>query len=407
LTKALKAEFDKLAQDTGGAATHVTSDLLSNTIQAVRSLVRLPDDVQQPGWIEGPERPQADEFLAAQNGLVHVPTFLAGKARYLTPHSPAYFNTVSLEFAFDPKAGEPEEWMKFLNSLWPDEPDSIFLLQEWCGYVLTPDTSQQKILLMVGPPRAGKGVISRVIEALVGSRNVAQPSLAGLTKQFGLQALIGKTVAVIGDAKTSNRMDLAQAAEKLLRISGGDGVEVDVKYQPQVTLRLPIRFMILMNDLPDFPDASTALANRFVILRFTRSWLGREDIDLERRLRAELPSILLWSLKGLDRLRKKGRFTQPGAGEMTREILAGLNAPVRQFVEDCCEVGPEFSVSVRDLFQWYQEWHQKVLGTEYRGDVRQFGRELLAAVPTLGPAKQRKVKGQVVGRFYSGIRRRT
>ena len=38
----------------------------------------------------------------------------------------------------------------------------------------------QKILLLVGPTRAGKGVIARVLGALVGRGNVAGPTLASL-----------------------------------------------------------------------------------------------------------------------------------------------------------------------------------------------------------------------------------
>ena len=36
------------------------------------------------------------------------------------------------------------------------------LLQDWMGYTLTPDTSLQKILLCLGPPRSGKGTVYRI-----------------------------------------------------------------------------------------------------------------------------------------------------------------------------------------------------------------------------------------------------
>jgi len=39
-------------------------------------------------------------------------------------------------------------------------------LQDWFGYTLSPDTSQQKMLMIVGPTRSGKGTIGR--EAKVG-----------------------------------------------------------------------------------------------------------------------------------------------------------------------------------------------------------------------------------------------
>ena len=45
------------------------------------------------------------------------------------------------------------------------------------GYVLTQDTSHQKILTLIGPPRSGKGVIARVITGLIGPMNVAGTTL--------------------------------------------------------------------------------------------------------------------------------------------------------------------------------------------------------------------------------------
>ena len=47
--------------------------------------------------------------------------------------------------------------------------------------------------------------------------------------------------------------------------------------------------MLCSNELPQLGDASMAIAGRFVPLLLTRSWLGKEDHELEPALRAELP----------------------------------------------------------------------------------------------------------------------
>jgi len=91
--------------------------------------------------------------------------------------------------------------LAFLADLWDDDPDWITLLQEMFGYALSGDTSLQKIMLLVGPTRAGKGVIARVLTNLLGRHNVGAPTLTGLTTNFGLQDLIGKTLAIVSDAR--------------------------------------------------------------------------------------------------------------------------------------------------------------------------------------------------------------
>ena len=66
---------------------------------------------------------------------------------------------------------------------------------------LTGDTRQQKALLIVGPKRSGKGTIGRILTHLVGTGNVAGPTISGLARVFGLQPLIGKSVAIVSDAR--------------------------------------------------------------------------------------------------------------------------------------------------------------------------------------------------------------
>jgi hypothetical protein len=153
-----------------------------------------------------------------------------------------------------------------------------------------------KILLLVGPTRAGKGVISRTCGKLIGSANVAGPTLSSLAGDFGLAPLLGKSLAVISDARLSGRGPQVVVLERLLSISGEDYITVNRKYREQWTGQLPTRFMLVSNELPQLGDASAAIANRFVPLLLDRSWLGREDRMLERELDLELPGILAWPL---------------------------------------------------------------------------------------------------------------
>ena len=151
-----------------------------------------------------------------------------------------------------------------------------------------------KILLIVGPTRAGKGVTARIMSALVGAENVAGPTLSSLNGDFGLAPLLGKTLAIVSDARLSGR-GAHVVVERLLSVSGEDSLTVNRKFREQWSGKLPTRLVLCSNELPQLGDASMAIAGRFVPLLLTRSWLGKEDHQLETALRAELPSILLWS----------------------------------------------------------------------------------------------------------------
>ena len=155
--------------------------------------------------------------------------------------------------------------------------------------------------MLVGPKRSGKGTIGRVTRRLLGVRNVCGPTLANIGEQFGLSVLIGKSVAIIADARISGRTDTAVITERLLSISGEDTLSIPRKYLPDWTGKLPTRFMLMTNELPRIEDVSGALASRFLVLMLTRSFFGEEDTGLFERLIPELPGILNWALEGRDR----------------------------------------------------------------------------------------------------------
>jgi len=60
-----------------------------------------------------------------------------------------------------------------------------------------------EVPLLVSPSRAGRGVIARILRALIDSANDAGPALNGLGSDLGLAPLLGKSLAVISDARFS------------------------------------------------------------------------------------------------------------------------------------------------------------------------------------------------------------
>ena len=188
---------------------------VADVVDAIRAICLLPETVTAPAWLDYGYHFPAAEIVATASGLLHVGT------RELQPLTPLYFNLVSVPFAYDLYAPDPTRWLAFLHQLWPDDPEAIQAIQDWFGYVISGRTDLQKILLMIGPIRSGKGSIARVLEALLGGRgNVAGSTMASLATNFGLEPLVGKLLCVISDARLSSQ-NAPQALERLLSISGG------------------------------------------------------------------------------------------------------------------------------------------------------------------------------------------
>ena len=377
------------------------SSIISDVVDQLRAQSILPFHVEPPAWLHKDEQKnpwKPADTLSTKTGLIHLPSLVEGKDYFRAP-TPRFFTPTALDYGFDVNAPKPENWLTFMDQLFPDA-ESIATLQEWFGYCATLDTSQQKILMLIGPTRAGKGVIARVLRALIGPRNVAGPTLASLGTNFGLWPLLGKTAAIIADARLGGRTDSGVVVERLLSISGEDAITVDRKMQEPVTGKLNTRLLILSNELPRLGDASGALAGRMILLRLTQSFYGREDRGLTDRLLTEMPGILNWSIIGWQRLRERGHFLQPpAAGEMLG-ALHDLGSPVAEFLREQCLVGPEHNVPRQELFQAYKAWAEGN-GRTHIEDEAGFGRNLRAVLPSLGTSQPR-IDGKQV-RCYCGV----
>jgi putative DNA primase/helicase len=313
--------------------------------EALAALTMQEQHQHPPCWIDPhPGDPPADELLPVRNGLLHLPT------KSLRAPTSRLFVTTSLPFDYVADAPPPSRWLKFLESVWGDDPDQIKLLQEVIGYMLLADISRQKFFLLLGPTRAGKGVITRRMEKLVGEHNRCAPHLHRLGDRFGMIGLVGKTLAVISELDLHRRSQVPDVVNSLLRLTAGDPVDVEFKRRNTYFHGvLPIRIVISSNLLPPLPNISGALAARMVALKLERSFAGQEDSELDHRLDGEMSAILNWAVEGWQRLRDQGEFTEAKAGERVKEIFRELASPLHAFLRDSCSLDDHDAVTPKEL----------------------------------------------------------
>lgn len=330
----------------------VNSDTLSNLLRAIRNQVIVNDKVNTNTWLSPqPGDPLPTDIVPMQNGLFNTAT------RELMPSTPRYFAMHAVSFAYDPDA-RMSMLPTFLRSVFGLDVERFNLAQEMIGYVCTPMMQYQKMFNLIGPPRSGKGTIARLIEQLVGEQNYGSTSLSALANDFGLDGIVDKPVVVLGDAAFAGGNKSRQALENLLGIIGEDAMTINPKQKRMYTAKLPCRFVLLANDLPVLPDAAGALRSRWLVLRFTETFMGREDRELGDKLAAELPGIFNWAMDGLDRLRLRGDFVQPQLGIEDLDIVTRMASPETVFVQECCVVSrdPDVRESTDDLYQAACNW---------------------------------------------------
>jgi putative DNA primase/helicase len=383
-------------------STKLKENLLRDVIGQLRQPGRtiIPDRREVPIWMDGTQRPPARDWVSLNNGLLHL-----GPGREFVPHTPALFCTSALPFDYDPAAPSPETWIEFLTGTWPgdDGADCALLLGEWFGYCVSRDMRMDRMMWMIGPTRSGKGVISRILTALLGPENVCNPTLGAFGDRSGMAVLIDKRLAIIGDARIGRRGDLPAIVERLLSLSGGDSQTIARKYKDDWTGDATVKIHMLSNELPNLTDGSGALLGRLLLIQTIHSHLGKENRFLEASIKRELPGILNWALDGLDRLTTQGGFTNPAASRDIIQQYKRISSPIRAFVEDCCLTGEGEMVQKDVLYAKYCQWADDE-GFSRPYDKRQFGKQLKSAYPQITDGRPDVGTYGERPRYYNGIK---
>ena len=365
----------KLDKKGGLVPFNANPAVVNACIDAIKSIVHLANDpnTKPPVWLDGyaSANPPAEQLISMVNGLFQMDQVV------LFPHSLGFFTYNSLPFEYDPTKDCPL-WMKFLDDVWDDDEESKELLQEYFGYVLSGDTSQQKFLNVIGPRRSGKGTINKVLVDLLGQHNTVAPQLEELCDTFGLQPWLGKLLASFTDARAPER-NRSAVVSQLLRIVGGDTVTVNRKNKESWNGYLPTRIVIYSNEVLQLTENSNALTGRMLVLKMSKSFYKKEDTTLSVKLKQELSGIFNWVIEGQRRrLARGGYFVQPKSGVEYLELMAELGNPIGSFIEDVLEIDPLYTVNKDDIFACYKRWalHKSITP----GNELSFKRRFLAAI---------------------------
>ncbi|MBX3422233.1 MAG: hypothetical protein KF752_11820 [Pirellulaceae bacterium] len=358
----------------------VTEGLVKNVIHAMESMKLVSDSLEMPCWI--PDRSKRG-MVSMQNGILDLDALFAGKSEdeCLIPHTKDWFSTVKLPFEFDRNARCPG-WVNFLETAFNGDAEAIRALQMWFGYLLTQDTYLQKMMMVIGPTRSGKGTISRTLKQLLGGNSsVCNPTLADMADKYELQSWNGKSVAIINEARLPKSADESIIVERLLSIVGEDSQEIKRKFMVNMSsVKMNLRFMMFTNQIPRLNDSSAAIVGRCIILVMPNSYLGREDVTIGQKIERELPGIFRWSLAGRKMLIDAGKIEQPKSGLEVIQAFKSIASPMTVFIEEECVLSQTAEIEVTKIFEAWKHWCLQN-GIQDKDSIQLFARKIHDAIP--------------------------
>lgn len=321
----------------GATATlYVDTRLSANVREAMIHLCLVEEVDDLPFWLpsdEGDhyELPDPASLLPVSNGLLNWQTGA------ILPPTRRLVSTNCAAVEFDPLAAEPFSWDMFLDEIFEGDCEQIDLLHEVLGAILTGQHKYQKVYQLFGPTRSGKGTIGRMLVELLGIGAVASPKIRQIAKgSFGLQSLIGKSVAMVTDARLDRGEQTSALTEIMLTTSGGDIQTIERKYKDDFIGYLHAQWLLMSNEPILLSDLTGTVAKRMVLMETRRGFYGQEDPDLfDRDLRPEASGVLNRCLDGARRLASRGRFLTPTSIRNRQAEIVRETSTVAGFANEC------------------------------------------------------------------------
>lgn len=275
---------------------------------------------------------------------------------HLTPAKREHYRTTQVPIEYDPEAKAPR-FIEFLKQVFDGDCDGSnkgIALLEMMGYSLMAHCRHEKFVILVGSGANGKSVLLSVLEALLGSSNVAGVQPSQFDQSFKRAHLHGKLANIVTEIKQGEVIDDAS----LKGIVSGEPTTVEHKFKDPFDMRPFSTCWFGTNHMPHTRDFSDALFRRALVIEFNQTFkpeLGNCDPHLKERLFEELQGILNLALQAYERALEKG-FTLPFSAVEARTRWRLEADQVAQFAEEACHKVDFYQTEPSNLYKGYELW---------------------------------------------------
>jgi putative DNA primase/helicase len=295
-------------------------------------------------------------LLNCANGTVDLRT---GELR---DHSPEDLITNCLEIPYLPDRKAPL-WTRFLDTCMGNSTLLVLYLQRLVGYTLTASTQEHLLVFCYGATGSnGKSTFLRVMQQLLGPYGAAAPRTMLFAQKAGdvhpteLATLHGKRLGVCSEVGEEARIDEAKVKD----LTGGDRISCR-RMQEDFWDYLPThKLWIAGNHKPVITGTDGGIWRRIRVVPWLRTFAPEEqDKDLPAKLKAELPGILAWAVRGTLEWLRIGVCDPPEVLEATAEYRAQSD-PVGDFLRAHVVFDREARMAAKALRTAYESWCEEM-----------------------------------------------
>lgn len=309
-------------------------------------------------------------LLNVENGTFDV------EAGALRDHRRADLLTKLAPVQYDASATCPK-WDAFLLRAMGGSVELVAYLQRMVGYALTGSVREHVLGFFFGGGANGKSTFLSTVHALLG--DYAAPASRGLLfrgkgerHSTELATLHGRRFVTCSEIGAGQAFDEALVKD----LTGGDPINCRRMREDEWTFLPTHKLFIAGNHKPVVRGDDEGIWRRMRLIPWTVAIPEHErDKALPDKLRAELPGILAWAVRGAIAWQQTGLGEPPAVKTATADYRSESDV-VGQFFAAHLAFEPEGRVARKALRETYEEWCEEQ-GAEPLG-ARRFAERLRA-----------------------------
>jgi len=325
---------------------------MSESEVRIRAMIKLA--ASEPGVAVTPDELDAKpHMLNCSNGVLDLQTGI------LHPHSPEQLHTKVAPVEYDQNAACPV-WLSFLDSIMAGNKRLSTFLQRAFGYSLTGDIGERSLFILYGMGANGKSTFLEVIRSILGEYAMRTPTETLMMKRDGAipnDVARLKSARFVSASETDEGKRLSEALIKDL--TGGDTISARFMRGEWFEFVPEFKIWLATNHKPVIKGTDKGIWDRIKLIPFeVRISPEKQDKQLGRKLRKELPGILAWAVRGCLEWNKEGL----GVPDEVRNATEGYRAEMdtfAQFLSDCCLISPNAHEQAGMLYEEYKEWCER------------------------------------------------
>ena len=326
-----------------------TTKSIANLL-AGRSIGQKIGSVYNPA-VTDREGKQLARLIPMTNGVLNAET------RELLPHCPTFGHTHRLPYAYNALALAMPKTREYLDFAQDNDESRVQCLRAFLKALITGQASSfQRFLEVIGAGGTGKSTFVKLMEAMVGTENIATSSFDEITGRFSMADLKGKMLLVLPDCEN---FISSKAMAKIRQLSGQDRIRGEIKcIQGALNIVFGGLLVLTANEPFKNREATTASAESAISRRRATVYFDRKAAKIDRNLinvtenhvsgtlANELPALFNWVLT-MDDQDMENYVTMtnemcPSIIDRARDLALATN-PLAQWASQSLVFSPEFT----------------------------------------------------------------